>query len=1002
MDILGFRLYFHPFINSTPVDVLRVMVSFALAVFVIYLIVRNWKKGTSFAPVLKILRVVTILTFFFVVILEPVVVRIENKGGAGGFLKPPLYILMDFSKSMIITRRKDESVKWLESNLPSLASNFDVKIFTFAGDVKDFPTEKFSAVKNLKVTNPHLSDGDVTDIEGAIRYVSSRHARSRLPSVTGDKKTLSASGAPAQEGVGGTSPRFKKGGGILLISDGINTAPYRGEEDASFLKAAGLHEDEEDAASGERFSSDYSYGAKDGLSAGESQLRVFALDIFSGKNIDDVSITSLSVSPYAFKGKEIPVFMNIRKKRTAGGGGGFPLKVNIEIKSLTPLESKELAMTEPSSPATGGARKNGKEPGDACVTDEMVITRELSEGDNGINFNLPPSNKTGRVFYKVSVSTFPWEVTTLNNTRDFSVDILRDKVRVLYLCGRPSYEYSFLRDFIKNDMSFELVTFVILRNPDDVALVPDEELALIPFPGADLMVKQLNDFDVVIFENFTYQRFGIFPQHLEMIKKWVASGGGFLMIAGENSFSSGGYDRTPMAEILPVKMESGVPPQIETELFSPVFPPANSAMGFKSEDFVSGWFYYRHAEPLKLTAGKEDDLRTVKLPPLDWIEKLKPSDDAIVPLYHPWVKVDNLAAPLLAFKFYGKGRAGALMTDSTWRWKMNPGSADMAFLYESFWKAVLSYLASSSGDESEGSGGGGPRVIGLKKIMGAGEICNFIVKKRLPSSRLSVIVTAPDGSKKVLEPVFRHSSSGIEEKYSSSNVSGGNLPPSESVRKYVEKGDIYSSYASGYVMFSFGGSEDTRSTPAGGLKGRYFFEITDENPLKNPKVKRETFAMTITDADHLSYDENLNSRDSRRELINLEPDVNYLKNLAAKTGGEYITAAPSKGGVEESSTYAGAFNDVLLKIKRRLSQEEEGEEAGGGTLLKTHFGGRRGGRGGNEDTGDIGKQDENTEGQKVIYGDSGYVLKDSPVFIVVIMILIIAELILRRVRYGLW
>ena len=180
------------------------------------------------------------------------------------------------------------------------------------------------------------------------------------------------------------------------------------------------------------------------------------------------------------------------------------------------------------------------------ITDVM-----LKNGITEVTLKFVPK-LVGKFKLKIEVSKMSNEISYENNNYIFDLEIKKNKIRVLYICGQPSPEYFHLRNLLKNDPSVDLVSFVILRNPEDIAIVPDEDSALIPFPTYDIFVKELFNYDLFIFENFTYTRFGIPIQYLENLKKFVLSGGGFIMIGGENSFFLGGYKYTPIEDILPV------------------------------------------------------------------------------------------------------------------------------------------------------------------------------------------------------------------------------------------------------------------------------------------------------------------------------------------------------------------------------------------------------------------------------------------------------------------
>ncbi len=141
-------------------------------------------------------------------------------------------------------------------------------------------------------------------------------------------------------------------------------------------------------------------------------------------------------------------------------------------------------------------------------------------------------------------------------SREFRVETVRQKYRIMYLAGRPSAEYSALREFLKADPNHELVSFVILRNPENPSPAPDRELSLIPFPADEIFGRALPQFDLFILENFSAARFRLPPQALDALKRFVINGGALLVKGGENAFSAGGYKNSPLEDVLPVVLSS--------------------------------------------------------------------------------------------------------------------------------------------------------------------------------------------------------------------------------------------------------------------------------------------------------------------------------------------------------------------------------------------------------------------------------------------------------------
>jgi uncharacterized membrane protein len=146
-----------------------------------------------------------------------------------------------------------------------------------------------------------------------------------------------------------------------------------------------------------------------------------------------------------------------------------------------------------------------------------------------------------------------FEKTRMNNRSSFAFKAVRDRIRVMHIAGRPSWDLRFLRSAMKRDPGIDLVSFYIMRTASDAVNVPNEELSLIEFPYNDLFGKDLESFDVVIFQNFSSRQF--FPNHyLQNIAKYVEKGGAFLMLGGDLAFTEGGYAGTGIEEILPVAL----------------------------------------------------------------------------------------------------------------------------------------------------------------------------------------------------------------------------------------------------------------------------------------------------------------------------------------------------------------------------------------------------------------------------------------------------------------
>ncbi|MCK5797712.1 MAG: hypothetical protein KAI47_11040, partial [Deltaproteobacteria bacterium] len=298
-----------------------------------------------------------------------------------------------------------------------------------------------------------------------------------------------------------------------------------------------------------------------------------------------------------------------------------------------------------------------------------------------VTFDFVPS-EVGRYAYDVSTPLLDGEALGDNNHRSFLLRVIRDRIRVLQVSGRPSWDERFLRRLLKRDPNVDLISFFILRTPASQALVSPAELSLIPFPTAELFEHELGSFDLVILQDFNFGPYGI-GVYLPHLRRYVLKGGGLAMLGGDLSFSSGGYAQTPVAEVLPVTLLPGnLPPEAlidETD--------------FRARLTVAG-----RVHPI-LQIGP-DQVATAKLfaslPPLSGVNRVRGlAAGATSLLVHPRLKDEGgRALPVLAVRDIGKGRTLALMTDSLWQWAFvslaDAGGSRRA--YDRFWRNALRWL----------------------------------------------------------------------------------------------------------------------------------------------------------------------------------------------------------------------------------------------------------------------------------------------------------------------
>jgi len=300
--------------------------------------------------------------------------------------------------------------------------------------------------------------------------------------------------------------------------------------------------------------------------------------------------------------------------------------------------------------------------GDRILVSKIIEIRE-DQKEYKVDLQFTP-RKIGKRIYTLNLPRFAEESILTNNQKEFEVDVSRDRIRILHLNGRPSWDSRYLREVLANNPRVDLLSFFILRNMGDDVVAPTSELSLIPFPSNLLFDDYLSSFDLIIFQNFKYEPF-IDKKYLSNIRKYVEKGGAFLMVGGELSFHGGSYSHTPIEDILPVSFKD-----VETRFIDKEFRPK-----------ISGDF--SNHPILRLEKELNEEVWS-SLPPLHGANLgLVANKDAYVLLKN------ESESPILVAGEFGEGRTALLATDSVWSWGF--GGAGGRYFHR-FWNNVIDWL----------------------------------------------------------------------------------------------------------------------------------------------------------------------------------------------------------------------------------------------------------------------------------------------------------------------
>lgn len=419
---------------------------------------------------------------------------------------------------------------------------------------------------------------------------------------------------------------------------------------------------------------------------------VYPVVIGGRRPLKDISLTNVSVSQTSFEDAPVMIQADVE----ASGYAGKTIAVGLIENSGKVVERQ-----------THKISKN----------DEKQVFR----------FRLRP-DKTGVLFYHLNVTEenpqdrlptlrsstatedgsdqleTPSEATLANNKRTLVVDRGKGPYRILYVTGRPNWEYKFLRRAISEDEQVQLVGLlrVARREPKYDWRGRAGEVSNPLFRGFDNKDEdQTEQYDQPVLvrlntrnkaelrDGFPKTREELFGYHavilddieaeffshdqMELLQEFVAKrGGGFLMLGGKESFQQGNFHRTPIGHILPVYLDR--PARQET---------VNRAyLNLTREGWLQPW--------ARLCDNEQDELqRLLEMPAfrvLNCVRAIKPGARVLATVG----KDSAQQFPALVVHRYGNGRAAALTIGDIWRWGMK--QSQMRDDMNRFWRQTLRWL----------------------------------------------------------------------------------------------------------------------------------------------------------------------------------------------------------------------------------------------------------------------------------------------------------------------
>jgi uncharacterized membrane protein len=342
---------------------------------------------------------------------------------------------------------------------------------------------------------------------------------------------------------------------------------------------------------------------------------------------------------------------------------------------------------------------------------EQTLRARGSTDTLAFRFRLRP-REPGLSFYQlrvrarseVSAGEKTGEATLANNRSVLVVNRGRGPYRILYVSGRPNWEFKFLNRAVQEDEQLQLVGLIRVarrepkfnfigragetsnplfrgfdkQNPEEVERYDQPVLVRLNTrdqielrAGFPRTPEDLYGYSAVILDDLEAEFFS--ADQAALLQKFVSErGGGFLMLGGMESFQQGNYLRTPVGDMLPVYLDRVDDPR----------PPGPLRLNLTTEGFLQSWARLRDNE-------SDEKTRLQAMAPfqvLNRVREIKPGASVIASVTDdagkPW--------PAVVVQRFGRGRTAAVTLGDVWHWGLHDADAHRDM--DKAWRQLMRWL----------------------------------------------------------------------------------------------------------------------------------------------------------------------------------------------------------------------------------------------------------------------------------------------------------------------
>ena len=398
---------------------------------------------------------------------------------------------------------------------------------------------------------------------------------------------------------------------------------------------------------------------------------VYAIGVGSVEPPKDIQIQHIDYTPVAYTNHESIIRVTVVQTGYTGKTTRLSLR---ETTRKTLVDTATLTFNQSQNATL------------ASATTKQVVELKLTPQVEG-NFQ-----------YTVELPVLDGELTEANNQKTFSVKVVKAKLNVFYLEGRPRWEYTYLKRALQRDPDIEATCAILLKNkskrfpPTNSVLsrlggyypqtTPMSETPIFPETRT-----QLSKYDVLILGDLGEEHLTT-TQQRAIVDFVEVQGKPVIFLPSRRMLGMNGLRNTELAQLLPIEIPSNGCRRHDTEF---IVQPTPSGMFHPMLQLMDA----QQTQTSTLASNNAAAWRN--MPALSRSFSGFRLRGGATPLMET-----GRGAPILILQRTGLGKSLLIAAEGLWNWDFGVNTfKDTTYqdLYSRFWAQVLRWMATNTDDE---------------------------------------------------------------------------------------------------------------------------------------------------------------------------------------------------------------------------------------------------------------------------------------------------------------